>query len=180
VDGEVAPSPDGPTGAARRDGRAGDGAVPRGPRAGVAELRLPTIVGPVGLPFRAGPRTAAAPADGADRVRRIYLRPCLLLLLAEGPSHGYELFEQVAQFGIRGTNPGGIYRSLRGMEQENLVTSWWEPSQAGPARRTYALTSAGRVALDRSIASLREVHQLVGNVLDRYDQLPTSSGRRRP
>jgi poly-beta-hydroxybutyrate-responsive repressor len=102
---------------------------------------------------------------------RHYLKPCLLLLLAEGPSHGYELLEQVRRLGIRGAEPGGLYRYLRSMEKEELVSSWWEPSQAGPARRTYVLTDQGKRALDSSVTSLRDVREILVSLLDRYDAL---------
>jgi len=106
---------------------------------------------------------------------RHYLKPCLLLLLAEGPSHGYELLEQVRRLGIRGAEPGGLYRYLRSMEKEELVSSWWEPSQAGPARRTYVLTDRGRTALDGSVLSLRDVREILVSLLDRYDSLSEKS-----
>lgn len=112
----------------------------------------------------------AARSDNATLPRH-YLKPCLLLLLAEGPSHGYELLEQVRRLGIRGAEPGGLYRYLRSMEKEELVSSWWEPSQAGPARRTYVLTDMGRTALDDSVLSLRDVRQILVSLLDRYDTL---------
>lgn len=107
----------------------------------------------------------------AGALPRHYLKPCLLLLLAEGPSHGYELLEQVRSLGIQGAEPGGLYRYLRSMEKEELVSSWWEPSQAGPARRTYILTDAGRRALRSSVDSLRDVRQLLVDLLDRHDSL---------
>ncbi|MDQ6798947.1 MAG: PadR family transcriptional regulator [Actinomycetota bacterium] len=121
-------------------------------------------------------------AEGSETVTgalpRHYLKPCLLLLLAEGPSHGYELLEQVRRLGIQGAEPGGLYRYLRSMEKEELVSSWWEPSQAGPARRTYILTDAGRRALLASVDSLRDVRQLLVGLLDRYDLLVRSTEAR--
>ncbi len=109
--------------------------------------------------------------NGGAALPRHYLKPCLLLLLAEGPSHGYELLEQVRRLGIKGAEPGGLYRYLRAMEKEDVVSSWWEPSQAGPARRSYLLTDEGRQALDESLHSLRDVHRLLAEVIDRYDLL---------
>jgi PadR family transcriptional regulator PadR len=109
--------------------------------------------------------------NGAATLPRHYLKPCLLLLLAEGPSHGYELLEQVRRLGIQGAEPGGLYRYLRSMEKDELVSSWWEPSQAGPARRTYILTDAGREALRASVDSLRDVRRLLVDLVDRYDTL---------
>lgn len=105
----------------------------------------------------------------SEGLSRSYVRPCLLLLLAEGPSHGYELLEQVRRAGVRNADAGGLYRSLRAMEQEGLVSSWWEPSQAGPARRSYTLTTEGRHALEGSVASLREVHRLLAGIVERHD-----------
>ena len=113
----------------------------------------------------------AARENGAGTLPRHYLKPCLLLLLAEGPSHGYELLEQVRRLGIQGAEPGGLYRYLRSMEKDELVSSWWEPSQAGPARRTYILTDAGREALRASVDSLRDVRRLLVDLVDRYDTL---------
>ena len=109
--------------------------------------------------------------DEGEGLSRSYVRPFLLLLLAEGPSHGYELLEQVRKAGVRNADAGGLYRSLRAMEQEGLVSSWWEPSQAGPARRSYILTPDGRGALDGSVASLREVQRLVTGMVERHDAL---------
>ena len=118
-----------------------------------------------------------APRDnGTSALPRHYLRPCLLLLLAEGPSHGYELLEQVRRLGIQGAEPGGLYRYLRAMEKDELVRSWWEPSQAGPARRTYVLTDAGRLALRESVDALRDVRRLLVDLVDRYDTLAPGVG----
>lgn len=110
-------------------------------------------------------------SDTTGTLPRHYLKPCLLLLLAEGPSHGYELLEQVRRMGIKGAEPGGLYRYLRAMEKEEMVSSWWEPSQAGPARRTYVLTEHGRKGLNESVQSLRDVREILVSLLDRYDSL---------
>lgn len=120
------------------------------------------------------------PENGAGALPRHYLKPSLLLLLAEGPSHGYELLDQVRRLGIQGAEPGGLYRYLRSMEKEEAVSSWWEPSQAGPARRTYVLTERGQRSLRESVESLRDVRQLLAHLLDRYDSLSqgASAGQR--
>lgn len=100
---------------------------------------------------------------------RSYLRPCLLLLLAESGSHGYELLEQVAVLGLEHADPGGLYRALRAMEQEGLVDSRWEHSNSGPARRTYEITDEGLDWLHAWAGSLRHVHRALGRYLARYE-----------
>lgn len=111
----------------------------------------------------------AALQDAVIGLPRNYLRPCLLLLLAEGRAHGYELLEQVATLGLERTDPGGLYRTLRSMEQDGLVHSSWEPSESGPARRTYGLTDEGRDWLHAWSGSLREVQRLLAAYLTRYE-----------
>jgi len=102
---------------------------------------------------------------------RNYLRPCLLLLLAEGTSHGYELLEQVAGLGMHRVDPGGLYRCLRAMDEEGLVRSAWQPSATGPARRTYTLTDEGREWLHVLAGSLGELSQVLSAYQDRYAAL---------
>ncbi len=110
---------------------------------------------------------------------RNFLRPCVLLLLKESPSHGYDLLEQVRALGVRVAEPSGLYRALRSMDEEGLVSSWWEPSQSGPARRLYVITEAGRTALQAFVADLYAMRELLDVLLRRYDQ-HHSSIRRRP
>ncbi|MDP8971529.1 MAG: PadR family transcriptional regulator [Actinomycetota bacterium] len=103
---------------------------------------------------------------------RGFLEPCLLLLLAESPSHGYELLEQLRGLGLTRIDAAALYRSLRGMDQAGLVECWWEPSQSGPARRTYSLTEAGRERLGAWGSSLFEVHRRLGEFLTRFGERP--------
>jgi PadR family transcriptional regulator PadR len=104
-------------------------------------------------------------------VPRNYLRPCLLLLLAEGTSHGYELLEQAGALGLGRVDPGGLYRCLRAMDEEGLVRSAWEPSTSGPARRTYELTDEGREWLHVMAGSLTEVARSLETYRQRYQRV---------
>jgi len=73
----------------------------------------------------------------------------LLLLLAENPAHGYELLERLGALPeAPRADRGHLYRTLRRLEDEGLVTSMWEMPQAGVPRHTYTLTSDGLRTLD--------------------------------
>src|SRR5213079_3470922 len=82
------------------------------------------------------------------RVER-FTEPALLLLLRDRPAHGYELIELLEELapGVR-ADMGNLYRSLRAMEAEGLVTSEWDAEAPGPAKRRYELTAAGGRLLD--------------------------------
>jgi PadR family transcriptional regulator, regulatory protein PadR len=79
-----------------------------------------------------------------------YMQPSVLMALLAGESHGYELLQHIGEYGfLKGDAPPGmIYRHLRQMEEEGLVTSRWEALGSGPAKRVYAITPEGREVLD--------------------------------
>ena len=104
------------------------------------------------------------------RVER-FVEPSLLLLLRERPLHGYELIERLPELAGEGRiDVGNLYRLLRALEAEGLVTSEWSAELPGPAKRTYELTPEGQRLLDRWAEALREAQQDVQNFLNRYDQ----------
>jgi PadR family transcriptional regulator PadR len=86
---------------------------------------------------------------------RRFLRPLLFLGLSQADrSYGYELAEAVRGYGLS-IDMAGVYRELRSMEQKDLLSSAWEPSDNGPDRRVYMVTSLGRDALGQAVADLR-------------------------
>jgi PadR family transcriptional regulator, regulatory protein PadR len=104
------------------------------------------------------------------RVER-FVEPSLLLLLRERPLHGYELIERLPELGGEGRiDVGNLYRLLRALEEEGLVSSEWSSKLPGPAKRTYELTDQGRRLLDRWAEALRESQGVVQSFLDRYDE----------
>src|SRR2546427_13016604 len=77
------------------------------------------------------------------RVER-FTEPALLLLLSERPAHGYELLERLPELtGGQRVEMGNLYRLLRSLEEEGVVTSEWDASAPGPAKRRYSLTNDG-------------------------------------
>ena len=101
---------------------------------------------------------------------RNFLRPCVLLLLREQPSHGYDLLERLRAFGFARHDPGRLYRTLRALEGQELVRSAWEPSSEGPDRRIYQLTRAGMEELHWHSTALAEARELLDIFLSRYEE----------
>jgi poly-beta-hydroxybutyrate-responsive repressor len=102
-----------------------------------------------------------------------FIEPCLLLLVAENPSHGYELMENLVQFSFdpRCQDPGQVYRTLRRMEKEGLVQSVWETGQAGPARRRYEITGDGTDVLHAWMQTLENRIRMVQKLLNKYKNI---------
>ncbi|CAA9586927.1 MAG: Transcriptional regulator, PadR family [uncultured Thermomicrobiales bacterium] len=76
--------------------------------------------------------------------------PALILaVLDEAPAHGYAIARAIERrsAGVLQLREGSLYPALRALEQQGSVSSAWETTGVGPARKVYTLTDAGRVAL---------------------------------
>jgi PadR family transcriptional regulator PadR len=120
------------------------------------------------------PRASDDPLAGLPRN---FQRPCLLLLIGENPSHGYDLLERLRELGFKQADPGMLYRSLRAMEQEGLVKSDWEVSELGPPRRTYVLSDEGKDWLHAWAGSLRETERILSKFIRRYTRFARDPSR---
>ena len=104
------------------------------------------------------------------RVER-FAEPALLLLLRDRPAHGYELMESLGELTSgRRIDMGNLYRTLRAMEGEGLVTSDWDAAAPGPAKRRYELTGAGRRLLDDWAFALSGMRDRIDAFLRRYEK----------
>jgi PadR family transcriptional regulator PadR len=105
---------------------------------------------------------------------RIYrfMEPCLLLLLHRGSSHGYSLQDELKEFGFAEPpiDSSVVYRVLREMEEQGLVTSTWDTKGPGPPRRVYQLTAQGDQHLARWVADLWEMDRVLHDFFDAYDR----------
>ena len=104
------------------------------------------------------------------RVER-FVEPALLLLLQNGPSHGYQLAEELAEIvGETRVDLGNLYRLLRSIEEDGLVRSSWRPDLPGPLKRTYEITTEGESLLEAWVDSLRLTQARVATFINRYDE----------
>jgi poly-beta-hydroxybutyrate-responsive repressor len=78
-----------------------------------------------------------------------FMQPSVLMALLKAPSYGYELIHSIQDFGfVQGQAPPGmIYRHLRQLEDDGLVTSEWETGGTGAAKRIYHITPEGQDVL---------------------------------
>jgi PadR family transcriptional regulator, regulatory protein PadR len=101
-----------------------------------------------------------------------WLTAVLLLILRDWSTYGYELMEQLTRFGFAAMNPGTVYRVLRQMEKDGMVSSNWDTSGAGPARRVYSVTEAGEAYLKLWAASLEQYQNMMETFFRLYTGRP--------
>ncbi|MEI6518919.1 MAG: helix-turn-helix transcriptional regulator [bacterium] len=96
------------------------------------------------------------------------VQPAILTVLAHESLHGYVLVQRLADmpmFGGQKPDATGVYRFLRQMEERALVTSTWDTSEIGPAKRLYIITKSGLSCLCRWKNTLSTYYNALGELL---------------
>jgi DNA-binding PadR family transcriptional regulator len=106
-----------------------------------------------------------------------WIAPFVLLLVAEGPIHGYSAIGRLNELGLNsdGVDVGMVYRTLREFDAEGLVTTKWGLEE-GPPRREYRLTPKGHEALDEWVAVMTERRRLIKAFLERSRRIERPEG----
>ena len=98
-----------------------------------------------------------------------HVRPAMLAVLASGPTHGYDILQRISDFELfrddTGPDPSGVYRILKLMEIEGLVSSNWEFGDSGPARRQFTITDEGVDCLRHWVETLSRYRSGLGELL---------------
>ncbi len=110
-----------------------------------------------------------------------FMIPFLLLSLRGWNLHGYKLIQQLMSFGFTSVDQGNVYRTLRQLEKDNLITSQWDTSAEGPARRIYSLTEAGEQYLTMWASSLEQYQNMLDSFFSMYTDMffPFSSSTKK-
>ena len=98
------------------------------------------------------------------------LRFALLKLIADKPSHGYELIKEIEDRlgGAYSPSPGVVYPTLTHLEELGLI----RPMEAEGARKAYEITEEGRKALAENKAIVEEIFRRVSEVAERGSAAP--------
>lgn len=73
-----------------------------------------------------------------------HLPAFILLTLAQGEGHGGAIHTSLGHsLPHFHTDTGAVYRVLQQLEDDGSVTSVWDTTESGPARKIYHITPAG-------------------------------------
>ncbi|HMO54869.1 MAG TPA: helix-turn-helix transcriptional regulator [Tepidiformaceae bacterium] len=110
------------------------------------------------------PANETATPDAPEVKPRLHgemLSTSLLAFLKGWNAYGYELTQRLAAAGLPESDSGTVYRTLRQLERSGFVSSFWDTSESGPARRMYSLTKAGELFLSGWIDVLQNYQNIL-------------------
>jgi PadR family transcriptional regulator PadR len=91
---------------------------------------------------------------------------CLLAVISEQPTYGYEMARKLSERGLRLVSEGSIYPLLSRLQRQGLVEGYLVESPGGPARKYYRLAADGTVALRTWTDDWRKLASAVEGVLN--------------
>lgn len=97
-----------------------------------------------------------------------YFEPCILFLLLEKPSYGYELKNNLDQYCACQVNIGNLYRGLARLQKLGYIIQKKAKSKAGPVRNIYELTSSGKILLQEWISELEAGVKTLQKLITNY------------
>ena len=111
--------------------------------------------------------------------KMFFLQSCLLVLLHREPGYGYSLMDGLQEFGFqtKQMDISIIYRALRNLEADGLVSDSWDNSSLGPQRRVYTITPHGEEALALWIENLRQRRKEIEALETAYDAVTSKSNK---
>ena len=119
---------------------------------------------------------------GMGRGRRgqrkmLFLQSCLLVLLHREPGYGYSLMDGLQEFGFQPEymDISIIYRALRDMQTNELVSDSWDDNSLGPQRRVYTITPQGEEVLAGWIENLRQRRKEIEALEAAYEAVKSKS-----
>ena len=100
------------------------------------------------------------------------LRLALLALIAENPSHGYELIKGIEEMtgGGYAPSPGAVYPTLQLLEDEGAI----EEAEAEGAKKPFAATDKGRAELESRAAEVEGLMRRLGRHAERTSHVRSS------
>lgn len=97
------------------------------------------------------------------QLKKGVLELCVLALLSKNDSYAYEIASRLAE-GID-MGEGTIYPLMRRMQADGLVDTYLVESPAGPPRKYYRLTQAGKESFVAQKAEWSAFSRAVQNIL---------------
>lgn len=91
---------------------------------------------------------------------------CLLAIIAEEPSYGYEMARKLEGRGLALVGEGSIYPLLSRLQRKGLVEAFKKDSAGGPPRKYYRIAPKGADELRGWIDDWRELASGVDRVID--------------
>ncbi len=92
------------------------------------------------------------------------LEGCILKIISRRETYGYEISQELQQYGFTDISEGTIYPLLLRLEKSGLLTAEYRESPLGPRRKYFSLSVEGQAELSGFYANWQELENAVNNL----------------
>lgn len=94
------------------------------------------------------------------------LEGCILKIINEKETYGYEIVEKLKSYGLEDTSEGSIYPLLIRLEKNEFLNSTMKDSPFGPKRKYYSLSTKGKEELESFKGAWDYLSKVVNNIME--------------
>ena len=107
--------------------------------------------------------------DWKSQIKRGTLEFCILLMIKQRPSYGYEIISTLEKYPILAAKENTIYPLLRRLMKEDYVSSSWQESVEGlPPRKYYSITDKGLEYISAMSKEWNNLLNAINEIKDDY------------
>ncbi|MFO7299891.1 MAG: PadR family transcriptional regulator [Actinomycetes bacterium] len=103
--------------------------------------------------------------DRSSQLLHGVLDMCLMAVIREEPSYGYEMASKLTERGLGLASEGSIYPILSRLQRSGLIEGYLVQSSEGPARKYYRITDKGRKSLEEWVGVWKSFRTAVDLVI---------------
>ena len=95
------------------------------------------------------------------------LEGCILAIISQKETYGYEISQQLKEYGFGKITEGTIYPLLLRLEKNGFINATYRQSELGPKRKYYFLTSDGKKELASFIKNYQQLTAAINLLLEK-------------
>ena len=99
------------------------------------------------------------------------LDAAVLAVVAEEDGYGYDVVRRLRNAGLTDIGDASVYGTLRRLYNGGALTSYVKPSDEGPHRRYYGITTAGQAQLTKDRETWSDFSRALSALLDPDDRI---------
>ncbi|MDD2555752.1 MAG: PadR family transcriptional regulator [Syntrophaceticus sp.] len=96
------------------------------------------------------------------------LEGCVLKLIGDGETYGYEIVETLKEYGFQEISEGTVYPLLIRLKKNKMLYSKDRASPYGPKRKYYSLTQEGEKEVENFYRTWLELRDVIDMVFNDY------------
>jgi len=103
---------------------------------------------------------------------RGHIDTIILRILCEGDNYGYEIIKAISKYsnGNYELKEPSLYTSLKRLESQQLISSYWGDESLGGRRKYYRITAAGMEIYQRNLAAWKIAKQLIDQLIEKQGE----------